>query len=59
MERFVKIVIESAARKNGATVKVSVWKEGDTNEIVSAPAGRAGSDGRPPAGCILSRHGAR
>lgn len=33
MERFVKIVIEAAARKNGATVKVSVWKEGDAMNL--------------------------
>ena len=59
MERFIKIVIESAARKHGATVKVSVVKEGEENETISTPTGRTDSDSEQKPGCILSRHGAR
>lgn len=59
MEQFIKTVIEAAARKHGATVNVSVVKEGEENEIISAPTGRTDSDSGQKPGCILSRHGAR
>lgn len=58
MEQFIKIVIEAAARTSGAKVKIKVKKEGEENEPISTPAGRADGDGRPKPGCILSRHGA-
>ena len=59
MEQFIKIVIEAAARTSGAKVKIRIKKEGEENEPISTPAGRAGSDSRPEQGCILPRHGAR
>lgn len=59
MEQFIKIVIEAAARKRGAEVKATIRKEGEGNEPISTPAGRADGDGRPKPGCILPRHGAR
>lgn len=54
MERFIKTVIEAAAKKQGAKVTVTIRKEGENNKAISTPAGRAGSDGGPKPGCILS-----
>ena len=46
MEQFIKIVIEAAARKRGAAVKIDIKKEGETNGAVQTPTGRADGDGR-------------
>lgn len=54
MEQFIKIVIEAAARKRGAAVKITIRKEGEGNKPISAPTGRADGDGRPKPRSILS-----
>ena len=46
MEQFIKIVIEAAARKRGAAVKIDIKKEGGTNGAVQTPAGRIDSNSR-------------